>query len=50
MDRRGFIYRSTGLLILSGVSVLGLVAQQPEEKKKYTLKGIIEKMTCNLLS
>jgi MinD superfamily P-loop ATPase len=36
MDRRGFLYKGTGLLLLSGVSMIGLYAQT-DKNKKFTV-------------
>ena len=35
MDRKEFITKSAGLLILGGISLAGIAAKQEETKKKY---------------
>jgi MinD superfamily P-loop ATPase len=37
MDRKEFLTKSAGLIIISGLSVIGLAAQEKESKKKYTV-------------
>ncbi len=37
MDRKEFLTKSAGFIIISGLSVLGLAAQEKESKKKYTV-------------
>lgn len=37
MDRKEFLRKSTGLIIIGGLSIMGLVAQEKESKKKYTV-------------
>ena len=37
MDRRSFIFRSAGFMILGGLSTLSIAAVQPDKNKKYTV-------------
>ena len=37
MDRKEFLIKGAGLIIIGGLSVMGLAAQEKETKKKYTV-------------
>jgi len=37
MDRKEFLTKSAGLIIIGGLSIFGLSAQEKEAKKKYTV-------------